>query len=198
MELNLSKHAAEQLDAMRAEAMRRGPKTKEQERAAQDAERERARKRRDEQQEQYRSKLKADRNAATKSETTLRDALDELDARLEARDPKSKENARRKLDEAGTVVRKARDKVARLKRELEAAQVEQRRVEGRREVAYARWETLGAKADSSVTEARESLRQAWETNEAAWHALSTTYRKKTRDRVLKNRAKAALDITVTS
>ena len=144
-----------------------------------------------------RDKRSSERQAAIDGETKLKAVLDELQILEDARNPQVRDEVRRRLDALNTDKRKHQTNIARLERELDAEQDSFKRVLKKREVVYDRWlELTDDHATGGLIAVRVKVTAAWTVSQAAWARLGTGYRKKNRDRKLKNRVKAVLGITL--
>lgn len=141
---------------------------------------------------QHRMTIKTRRKAAHHADALLTEAVAEFHRMTEAANPQTREAAERRLENARRAEKEARRKVARIQVELEKAQTEQHRAHDVMQQRADDYEELTVRASANIDGAKDVVDRIWQASEAAWYATGTAYRKKNRDRKVKNEAKAIL------
>jgi hypothetical protein len=138
-------------------------------------------------QEQRRERLKTERAEAGCADGRLSTALDDYREVERAVNPK-------KRDEAGHEVVLADAEVRGARKSLELAQMKLAAAEKSLVEARACHERMVDLSNEKLPAAKGKLQVAWADNDTTWKRMAPAYRKKHRDRVLKNTVKGVLGI----
>jgi len=196
MNPRLSEQAAKALNLDPEEARKEREKAKREEAARQVRKQAKRQEERRRKQREHRARVEAERNVAHQADAALEAALDSLDKAEEASDPKRIERLQADEVKARHAYDKADEEVKRLENKLHDAKRKRAEAEEHHNEATSAVEEAieFAKGDNGVEGAKAVVAEMFEKANEAWQRLGKGYRKKNRDRMLKNRAKEALGV----